>query len=127
MHLHFRYYHTDSILPVMGIVQDDADSEDDEDKDAMFAKMELALDDFSDVNAAEKELMKMWNRHMLLHPVLMDAQVHNSCRTFIQIHAKRLGHLKNNFRLHLSTLFEYGVLTNLQVRDVCVYFDERVE
>ena len=122
-----KYYHTESILPVIGDIVDDADSEDDEDKVAMFAKMELALDDFSDVNAAANELMKMWNKHMLLHPVLMDAHVFNACKTFIQIHAEKLGHLKNNFRLHVSTLFDYGVLTSLQVRDVCVFFDEQVE
>ena len=120
-----RYYHTESILPVVG---GDAvhDSEDDEDQEALFEKTEQAIDDFSDVNQAEKQLMKMWNKHMLRHPVLMDAHVYNACRTFVQLHTKELSQLKNNFRLHVSTLFDFGVLTSLQVRDICVFFDETV-
>ena len=89
--------------------------------------MENALDDFSDVNAAEKQLMHMWNKHMLNHPVLADAHVFNCCRTFVCIHSKELSQLKINFRLHLSTLFDYGLLTSVQVAELCDYFDEQVK
>ena len=95
--------------------------------DALYEKMKLALEDFSDVNAAEKELMHMWNKHILQHPVLTDSQVYLTCRSFICIHIRELLPLKNNLRLHLATLYDYGVLSSKQVYELCLYFDEQSE
>jgi len=43
----------------------DSDSEADNDPDWLQEKISLLLDEFTDVNEAEKQVMKMWNFHVL--------------------------------------------------------------
>ena len=42
----------------------DEDSEDDVDIDWMHDKSNRLIDEFTDVNTGEKDMMKLWNRHV---------------------------------------------------------------
>lgn len=45
---------------------------------------EKLMDEFEDVSASEKLLMKLWNRHLKFPPVLADAQLPAACVLFAQ-------------------------------------------
>ncbi len=45
----------------------DVDSEDESDPKWLQKKTTMMIDDFTDVNDGEKELMKMWNLHVMKH------------------------------------------------------------
>lgn len=45
----------------------DVDSEDENDPKWLQKKTTMMIDDFTDVNDGEKELMKMWNLHVMKH------------------------------------------------------------
>ena len=66
-HLFFRlYHHTSTCLPIQP-KELDVDSEGEGDPDWLRAKTCMMIDEFTDVNEGEKELMKMWNLHVLKH------------------------------------------------------------
>jgi polycomb protein SUZ12 len=45
----------------------DVDSEGEHDPKWLQTKTMMMIDDFTDVNEGEKELMKMWNLHVMKH------------------------------------------------------------
>lgn len=45
----------------------EVDSEDENDPKWLQKKTTMMIDDFTDVNDGEKELMKMWNLHVMKH------------------------------------------------------------
>ena len=112
-----KYYHTDSLLPA-NPDSNEPDSESDENKVVIFEHIKKGLDDFSDVNPAEKGLMKLWNGYLLAYPILADFQVYGACKSFITTYSADLQSLQNNFCLHLATLFEFGIFTSVQVHDL---------
>ncbi|CAN8030163.1 unnamed protein product, partial [Ixodes persulcatus] len=60
------YYHTETCLPIRP-QEIDRDSESEDDPDWLRIKTQLMIDEFTDVNEGEKELMKMWNLHIMKH------------------------------------------------------------
>lgn len=58
------YYHSKTLQPIKPHEMNE-DSEDEIDPEWMRKKTQLMIDDFSDVNEGEKEVMKLWNLHML--------------------------------------------------------------
>ncbi|XP_075928428.1 polycomb protein SUZ12 isoform X1 [Petromyzon marinus] len=60
------YFHSDTCLPLRPQEMDE-DSEDENDPEWLREKTVLQIDEFMDVNEGEKELMKMWNLHVMKH------------------------------------------------------------
>ncbi|XP_014260989.1 polycomb protein suz12 isoform X2 [Cimex lectularius] len=108
------YHHTTTCLPIypkeMGI-----DSEDENDPRWLQKKTIMMIDDFTDVNEGEKELMKMWNLHVMKHGSMFvgDCQVPLACTTFLQQKGKELlkKNLYRNFVLHMCSLFDFGLVS----------------
>lgn len=60
------YYHTMTCLPILP-KELDIDSEGETDPSWLQHKTMQMIDEFTDVNPGEKELMKMWNLHVMKH------------------------------------------------------------
>lgn len=60
------YHHTSTCLPIYP-KEMDVDSENESDPKWLQKKTTMMIDDFTDVNDGEKELMKMWNLHVMKH------------------------------------------------------------
>jgi hypothetical protein len=120
-----KYYHTQTMLAVTEDSADE-DSEGDEYMPENFKKLAEGLNDFSDVNDAEKRLMVMWNIHIIKHPVLSDRHIVTACKSFVMLHVEQLRDLKYNFRLHLATLCEFGIIASADVAELCAFFDAKM-
>ena len=71
-HLYSRqYFHSQTCLPVTH-AQLDYDSDDDVDEGWIVQNDEKLLDEFDDVSAKEKTLMKLWNRHVRSYKIYAD-------------------------------------------------------
>jgi len=70
------------------------------------------MEDFQDVNEGEKEMMIMWNHHVMKHNFIADSQMPFACELFVERHAKDLRekNLIKNFYLHLATLQLYNLI-----------------
>ena len=70
------------------------------------------FDDFVDLNAGEKTMMKLWNAHMCRFPVLGNNMLQIELDRFVDAHAAVIVgmNLYKNFLLHLTNLVEFGVL-----------------
>ncbi|CAF3325994.1 unnamed protein product [Rotaria socialis] len=70
------------------------------------------MEDFQDVNEGEKEMMIMWNHHVMKHNFIADSQMPFACELFVERYAKDLREksLIKNFYLHLATLQLYNLI-----------------
>lgn len=118
VHGHTRlYYHTmtcQSIDPK----NMEVDSESENDPVWLRLKTQQMIDEFMDVNEGEKEIMKLWNLHVMHHNYVGDCQMPEACKEFIRLHGQIIlkRNLKKNLVLHLSNLFDFGLLTS---RELC--------
>lgn len=63
--LNYRlYHHTSTCLPIHPR-EIDVDSEGEPDPEWLRVKTTMMIDEFTDVNEGEKELMKLWNLHVM--------------------------------------------------------------
>ncbi len=62
------------------------------------------IDDFTDVNAGEKVLMKLWNIHMYKNNFIGDVQLPIAISTFIDENISQLRLIYRNFILHIAHL-----------------------
>lgn len=71
------------------------------------------IDDFTDVNEGEKELIKMWNLHVMKNGYVGDCQLPIACDMFVTAKGKEIieKNLFRNFVLHLCSLFDYGLIS----------------
>ena len=53
----------------------DVDSEDESDPEWLRIKTCMMIDEFTDVNEGEKELMKLWNLHVLKHKFVISYKI----------------------------------------------------
>lgn len=60
------YYHSETCIPIMP-KELDYDSEGDPDPKWLQRTTKQMIDEFTDVNEGEKELMKLWNLHVMKH------------------------------------------------------------
>ncbi|XP_029676766.1 polycomb protein suz12-B [Formica exsecta] len=106
------YHHTVTCLPIypkeMGI-----DSEGENDPKWLQTKTMMMIDDFTDVNEGEKELMKMWNLHVMKYGYVGDCQIPLACQMFLESKGKELlmKNLYRNFVLHMCSLFDFGLIS----------------
>lgn len=96
----------------------DNDSEGENDPEWLRNKTMMMIDEFTDVNEGEKELMKMWNLHIMKYGYVGDCQIPLACQMFVQHKGKELlmKNLYKNFVLHMCSLFDFGL-----VSAVCLY------
>ncbi|CAG9561370.1 unnamed protein product [Danaus chrysippus] len=106
------YHHTITCLPVYPN-ELDIDSESETDPLWLQQKTMMMIDEFTDVNEGEKELMKMWNLHVMKYNYVGDCQIPLACQMFLQMKGKELleKNLYRNFILHMCSLHDFGLLS----------------
>ncbi|XP_075978606.1 polycomb protein Su(z)12 [Anticarsia gemmatalis] len=106
------YHHTITCLPVYPN-ELDIDSESETDPLWLQQKTMMMIDEFTDVNEGEKELMKMWNLHVMKYNYVGDCQIPLACQMFLQMRGKELleKNLYRNFVLHMCSLHDFGLLS----------------
>ncbi|CAG9793984.1 unnamed protein product [Diatraea saccharalis] len=106
------YHHTITCLPVYPN-ELDIDSESETDPLWLQQKTMMMIDEFTDVNEGEKELMKMWNLHVMKYNYVGDCQIPLACQMFLQMKGKELleKNLYRNFVLHMCSLHDFGLLS----------------
>ncbi|XP_049874172.1 polycomb protein suz12-B [Pectinophora gossypiella] len=106
------YHHTITCLPVYPN-ELDIDSESETDPLWLQQKTMMMIDEFTDVNEGEKELMKMWNLHVMKYNYVGDCQIPIACQKFLQMKGKELleKNLYRNFILHMCSLHDFGLLS----------------
>ncbi|XP_063697232.1 polycomb protein suz12-A isoform X2 [Culicoides brevitarsis] len=106
------YHHTMTCLPVLP-KELDIDSEGESDPNWLKHKTTQMIDEFTDVNEGEKEIMKLWNLHIMKYGFVGDCQIALACEMFVDEHGKDLleRNLYRNFILHLSSLFDFGLIS----------------
>lgn len=111
------YHHTTTCLPIYP-KEMDVDSEGENDPEWLRNKTMMMIDEFTDVNEGEKELMKMWNLHVMKYNFVGNCQLSLACQMFIQEKGEELlmKNLYRNFICHMSNLFDFGL-----VSPVCLY------
>ncbi|XP_018320290.1 polycomb protein Su(z)12 isoform X2 [Agrilus planipennis] len=111
------YHHTTTCLPIYP-KEMDIDSEGENDPEWLRAKTMMMIDEFTDVNEGEKELMKMWNLHVMKYGFVGDCQIPLACAMFVQHKGQELllKNLYRNFVIHMCSLFDFGL-----VSAVCLY------
>lgn len=111
------YHHTTTCLPIYP-KEMDIDSEGENDPEWLRSKTMTMIDEFTDVNEGEKELMKMWNLHIMKYGFVGDCQIPLACAMFVQHKGKELllKNLYRNFVVHMCSLFDFGL-----VSAVCLY------
>lgn len=98
-----------------------SDSEDEFSRhEVNYVAQHKLLDEFEDISSGEKEMMALWNKYMLRFNVISDAHVAQLCLQFAQEHSAYLhtARLINNFKAHLKTLFDFGILDPPLMRDI---------
>lgn len=106
------YHHTVTCLPIYP-KEMDIDSEGENDPKWLQTKTMMMIDDFTDVNEGEKELMKMWNLHVMKYGYVGDCQIPLACQMFLENKGKELlmKNLYRNFVLHMCSLFDFGLVS----------------
>eukprot|EP00795_Rhopilema_esculentum_P009523 gene9523-17265_t len=106
------YYHSDGCIP-MKTSEIDYNSEHDATPDWLKSQMEYMIDEFTDVNEGEKELMKMWNSHIMKGCYISDFQLPLACKSFVEEHAREIMEKKlaRNLLLHLVNLCEFNMIS----------------
>ncbi|CAG2101578.1 unnamed protein product [Medioppia subpectinata] len=123
------YYHTNSCLPIRP-QEMEYDSEAENDPKWMKEKTQMMIDEFTDVNEGEKEVMKMWNLHIMSNGVdvvfilydrfVGDCQIQLACDMFVKEKGEELfaKNLYKNFILHLNNLYDFGLLNASSFVDI---------
>lgn len=105
------YYHTVTCQPIRP-QEIDIDSEDENDPEWLRQKTINMIDEFTDVNEGEKELMKLWNLHIMKNNYIADCQIPIACMTFMEEHGEAIikKNLSRNFMLHMVNLFDFSLI-----------------
>ncbi|XP_054285941.1 polycomb protein suz12-B-like isoform X2 [Macrosteles quadrilineatus] len=122
------YHHTTTCLPIYP-KEMDVDSEDENDPKWLQTKTMMMIDEFTDVNEGEKELMKMWNLHVMRHGYVGDCQIPLACNMYLQAKGRELlkKNLYRNFVLHMCNLFDFGLVSPVTVYTTIQKLQELVE
>lgn len=115
------YYHTSTCLPVKPN-EVDIDSEADIDPDWLRERTQLMIDEFTDVNEGEKEILKLWNLHIMKnYKYKGDNMIPQACLDFVESEGPTIlsKSLYKNFVLHLANLYDFGLLGSRDILE-CV-------
>ncbi|VDP38316.1 unnamed protein product [Schistosoma margrebowiei] len=126
------YYHTRTSQPVRAC-EFDVDSEAEDAPVWLRQHYQRKVEEFTDVNAGEKQIMQLWNALLLsIRPsglVVCDSQVLTLVCQFIHQHSRWIHRrrLRTNLLLHLVNLVDYGLLSSSQLRQLMLIHDKHVQ
>ncbi|XP_018430331.1 PREDICTED: polycomb protein SUZ12 isoform X1 [Nanorana parkeri] len=105
------YFHSDTCLPLRP-QEMEVDSEDEKDPEWLREKTITQIEEFSDVNEGEKEVMKMWNLHVMKHGFIADNQMNHACMLFVENYGERIieKSLCRNFMLHMISMHDFNLI-----------------
>ncbi|XP_062581731.1 polycomb protein suz12-like [Saccostrea cucullata] len=105
------YYHT-MTSEVIRPQEIDVDSEEETDPIWLRQKTVNMIDEFTDVNEGEKELMKLWNLHVMKYNFISDCQIPEACYSFVREHGVELikKNLNKNFLVHMVNMFDFSLI-----------------
>ncbi|CAM9148015.1 unnamed protein product, partial [Lampetra planeri] len=109
------YFHSDSCMPLRP-QEMDVDSEDERDPEWLREKTATQLDEFTDVNEGEKEVMKLWNLHVMKHGCVQQ-QMNQAIMLFVEncgTHIVRRN-LCRNFLLHLVSMHDFNLVSTATI------------
>uniref|UniRef100_A0A8C2WQW5 SUZ12 polycomb repressive complex 2 subunit b n=1 Tax=Cyclopterus lumpus TaxID=8103 RepID=A0A8C2WQW5_CYCLU len=110
------YFHSDSCMPLRPQEMEE-DSEDERDPEWLREKTATQLDEFTDVNEGEKEVMKLWNLHVMKYGFIADNQMNQAIMLFAEntgAHIVRRN-LCRNFLLHLVSMHDFNLVTTATI------------
>ncbi|XP_047143337.1 polycomb protein suz12 isoform X1 [Hydra vulgaris] len=106
------YYHTlnNQLLP--SLAHHDIKAEDDIAPEWLKEKTLEMIEEFTDLNAGEKQLMKLWNIHVLEKNYIADFTCARGCISFAEEYGKEIiqNNLIKNFMLHLNNLIDFHII-----------------
>lgn len=113
------YYHTSTCLPIKPN-EVDIDSEADMDPEWLKERTQLMIDEFTDVNEGEKEILKIWNLYIMNNfKYKSDKMIRDICLEFVENEGPTIvnKNLTRNFILHLANLYDFGLLGSSDLLD----------
>ncbi|XP_056143702.1 polycomb protein suz12-A [Lampris incognitus] len=113
------YFHSDSCVPLRP-QEMDVDSEDERDPDWLKEKTVMQIEEFTDVNEGEKEIMKLWNLHVMKYGFIADNQMKQACMLFVEQRGAHIiqYNLCRNFLLHLISMHDFNLVSTLTINQV---------
>ncbi|XP_035034758.1 polycomb protein suz12-B isoform X2 [Hippoglossus stenolepis] len=115
------YFHSDSCMPLRP-QEMDVDSEDERDPEWLREKTATQLDEFTDVNEGEKEVMKLWNLHVMKHGYVVsnfiaDNQMNQAIMVFVDSRGAHIirRNLCRNFLLHLVSMHDFNLVSTATI------------
>nr|XP_020483294.1 polycomb protein suz12-B-like [Labrus bergylta] len=104
------------------------DSEDERDPEWLREKTATQLDEFTDVNEGEKEVMKLWNLHVMKHgspnnrnvkdgSFIADNQMNHAIMFFAENNGAYIirRNLCRNFLLHLVSMHDFNLVSTATI------------
>ncbi|XP_049543823.1 polycomb protein suz12-A isoform X1 [Anopheles darlingi] len=106
------YHHTMTCLPVHPRELDN-DSESESDPLWLQHKTKQMIDEFTDVNEGEKEIMKMWNLHVMKYGYVGDCQIPIALDMFVEMRGREIWsrNLYRNFVLHMCSMSDFNLVS----------------
>ncbi|XP_077055090.1 polycomb protein suz12-B [Siphateles boraxobius] len=106
------YFHSDSCMPLRP-QEMEVDSEDERDPEWLREKTTTQIEEFTDVNEGEKEVMKLWNLHVMKNGFIADNQMSQASMLFVENYGPHIirRNLCRNFLLHLVNLHDFNLVT----------------
>nr|XP_046270494.1 polycomb protein suz12-B-like [Scatophagus argus] len=110
------YFHSDSCMPLRA-QEMEVDSEDERDPDWLKEKTVKQIEEFTDVNEGEKEMMKLWNLHVMKCGFIADNQMNEACLLFAEHNGAHIvkHNLCRNFLLHLISMHDFNLIGTLTI------------
>ncbi|XP_035254236.1 polycomb protein suz12-B-like isoform X1 [Anguilla anguilla] len=106
------YFHSDSCMPLRP-QEMEVDSEDERDPEWLREKTITQIEEFTDVNEGEKEVMKLWNLHVMKYGFIADNQMNLACMLFVEKCGPYIveKNLCRNFLLHLVSMHDFNLVS----------------
>ncbi|XP_041076734.1 polycomb protein SUZ12-like isoform X1 [Polyodon spathula] len=106
------YFHSDACLPLRP-QEMEVDSEDEKDPEWLREKTITQIEEFTDVNEGEKEVMKLWNLHVMKYGFIADNQMNQACMQFVEKCGQQINekNLCRNFLLHLVSMHDFNLVS----------------
>ncbi|XP_041077876.1 polycomb protein SUZ12-like isoform X2 [Polyodon spathula] len=108
------YFHSDACLPLRP-QEMEVDSEDEKDPEWLREKTITQIEEFTDVNEGEKEVMKLWNLHVM--KFIADNQMNQACMQFVEKCGQQINekNLCRNFLLHLVSMHDFNLVSTVTI------------
>ncbi|XP_052455309.1 polycomb protein suz12-B [Carassius gibelio] len=122
------YFHSDSCMPLRP-QEMEVDSEDEKDPEWLREKTTTQIEEFTDVNEGEKEVMKLWNLHVMKNGFICDNQMSQASMLFVENYGPYIirRNLCRNFLLHLVNLHDFNLVTTATIDRAMAHMKEMEE